>query len=191
MQDHFRSAGAIAEEVLVAHVTDAPCSAIPKVSNLARQANRKRQKSWRDYRLVLKAVKNLLSDAICIEGVVVDFECELWQAVNAKIQGCTFHWTQAVWRKVQGLELSTAFHEDDATHKFIKRLMALPFLPHEYIRHMFQQLNDLATTPVFGKALLTMLMTHGSIPRFGLQRIGVSSRKASEPTTTLKVGTTA
>ena len=45
MQDHFRSAGAIAEEVLVAHVTDAPCSAIPKVSNLARQANRKRQKS--------------------------------------------------------------------------------------------------------------------------------------------------
>ena len=26
--------------------------------------------------------------------------------------------------------------------------MALPFLPHEYIRHMFQQLKDLATTPV-------------------------------------------
>ena len=155
-------------------------------------------KSRRDYRHVLKAVKNLLSDAICIEGVVVDFECELCQAVkkvfpDAKIQGCAFHWTQAVL-KVQGLELSTAFHEDDATHKFIKRLMASPFLPHEHIlhiRHMFQQLNDLATTPVFGKALLTMLMTHGSIPRFGLQRIGVSSRKASEPTTTLKVGTTA
>ena len=26
--------------------------------------------------------------------------------------------------------------------------MALPFLPHEHIRHMFQQLKDLATTPV-------------------------------------------
>ena len=43
--DYFKSAGAIADEVLVAHITDAPCSAIPKVCNLARQANRKRQKT--------------------------------------------------------------------------------------------------------------------------------------------------
>ena len=45
MADYFKSAGAIADEVLVAHITDAPCSAIPKVCNLARQANRKRQKT--------------------------------------------------------------------------------------------------------------------------------------------------
>lgn len=45
MQDYFRSAGAIADEVLVAHLTDAPCPAVPKVSNLVRQANRKRQKT--------------------------------------------------------------------------------------------------------------------------------------------------
>ena len=45
MEDYFRSAGAIADEVLVAHLTDAPCAAVPKVCNLARQANRKRQKT--------------------------------------------------------------------------------------------------------------------------------------------------
>lgn len=44
MQDYFKSAGTIADEVLVAHVTDAPCPAIPKICNLARQANRTRQK---------------------------------------------------------------------------------------------------------------------------------------------------
>jgi hypothetical protein len=44
MQDYFRSAGAIADEVLVVRLTDAPCAAI-HACNLARQANRKRQKT--------------------------------------------------------------------------------------------------------------------------------------------------
>lgn len=62
-------------------------------------------KSKQDYHCVLEAVKDLVSDGICIEGVVADFESSLWQAVkivfpNAKIHGCVFHWTQAVWRKV-------------------------------------------------------------------------------------------
>jgi hypothetical protein len=45
MQDYFRSAGAIADEVLVARLTDAPCAAVLKACNLARQGNRKRQKT--------------------------------------------------------------------------------------------------------------------------------------------------
>ncbi|XP_028408207.1 uncharacterized protein LOC114530782 [Dendronephthya gigantea] len=247
MEDFFRSAGAIADEVLVAHFTDAPCAAVPKVCNLARQANRKRQKTrpqeptdlefevderhipddflqadvkvggrrhlifstpemiallkqakvWymdatfkvvkdpfkqlfsihafvrqnsdvkqiplafilmsgkkrRDYKHVLKAIKNLLADGLCLKGVVIDFEHALWQAVakvfpGASVQGCVFHWTQAIWRKVQGLGLTTAYNEDDSTHKYIRRLMALPFLPHEHISQMFEQLKALATTPV-------------------------------------------
>ena len=67
---------------------------------------------------------------------------------NASIQGSVFHWTQAIWQKVEGLGLSTAYHEDDATHKYIKRLTALPFLPHEHIAQMFEQLAALATSPV-------------------------------------------
>ena len=88
-----------------------------------------------------------------MKGVVIDFESALWQAVakvfpSATVQGCVFHWTQAIWRKVQRLGLSTAFHEDDASHKYIKRLMALLFLPHEHIGQMFAQLRALATTAV-------------------------------------------
>ena len=44
MNNYFQSAAAIADEVLLEHVTDAPCPAIPRVCNLTRQANRRRQK---------------------------------------------------------------------------------------------------------------------------------------------------
>ena len=111
-------------------------------------------KSRLDYRCVV--------NAICIVGAVVDFDCALWQAVevfpNAKIQGCVFHWSQAILQKVLGLGLSTAYNEDDATHKYVKRLMALPFLPHEHV-------NQVSTSKA-----------HGSIPHFGLQRNGVFKR---------------
>jgi hypothetical protein len=82
-------------------------------------------KSRRDYCAVLQAIENLLADSMCLNSVVIDFECALWQAVanvfpNASIQGSVFHWTQAIWQKVEGLGLSTAYHEDDATHKYIQ-----------------------------------------------------------------------
>ena len=57
-----------------------------------------------------------------------------------------FHWTQAIWRKVQGLRLASVYKDDDATHKYIRRIMALPFLPHEHIATMFNEMKDLATS---------------------------------------------
>jgi transposase-like protein len=41
-----------------------------------------------------------------VKGFVADFEAALWQALKARfprcpIQGCAFHWSQAVFRKVQ------------------------------------------------------------------------------------------
>jgi len=42
---------------------------------------------------------------------MVDFEATVWEAIRAEftdttIKGCTFHFSQAIWRKVQevGLE---------------------------------------------------------------------------------------
>ena len=42
---------------------------------------------------------------LAVRQVTVDFEKALWSALRevlptVKIQGCVFHWTQAVWRKV-------------------------------------------------------------------------------------------
>ncbi|XP_028408197.1 uncharacterized protein LOC114530772 [Dendronephthya gigantea] len=155
MEDFFRSAGAIADEVLVAHFTEAPCAAVPKVCNLASTpemiALLKQAKVWymdatfkvvkdpfkqlfsihafvrqnsdvkqiplafilmsgkkrRDYKHVLKAIKNLLADGLCLKGVVIDFEHALWQAVakvfpGASVQGCVFHWTKQFGGKYKG-----------------------------------------------------------------------------------------
>ena len=108
-------------------------------------------KRRRDYKKVLEAIRNLLPDEINLQCIFADFEAALWRAVeqvfyDAQIQGFVFHWTQAIWRKVQDLGLTTVYKSDDAVYKYIKQLMALPFLPHEHIQPMFCLLKDLATS---------------------------------------------
>ncbi|KAK3731012.1 hypothetical protein QZH41_018758, partial [Actinostola sp. cb2023] len=84
---------------------------------------------------------------LAVEKVVVDFEKAMWSALkatlpDANLMGCVFHWTQAVWRKVQEL----GFAEDDGTHRYIRQLMALPFLPATEIPRVFARLSLQATT---------------------------------------------
>ena len=52
----------------------------------------------------------------------------------------------ALWRKVQELGLQTAYMRDRATNGYIRRLMELPFLPHETIVATFDSLNPEAKT---------------------------------------------
>ena len=70
-------------------------------------------KRKKDYRKVLKAILRLL-EGCNVGKFVMDFEMVLWSAVRstfpmAKIQGCAFHWKQAVWRKVQSLGLAVPY----------------------------------------------------------------------------------
>ena len=126
-----------------------------------------------------------------VKKITVDFEAALWKACRSvlpcvKLQGCVFHWTQALWRKVnsgkrdagtikgqgrgqiignlynfisfisifdilplqiQQLGLQTAYGEDDSIYKYLRKLMALPFLPHAEIRPMFMSLSGRAQNP--------------------------------------------
>ena len=45
MKDFYQPAGMIVQDVLLGKLDSAPCPAMPKVANLVRQANRRRQKS--------------------------------------------------------------------------------------------------------------------------------------------------
>ena len=90
-------------------------------------------KSKQDYKRVHKAVIKLLP-SIRVETITIDFESAMWKAIHrvlptVQIFGCFFHWAQAVWRKVQALGLQSAYTSDNATHKYIMKLMSLPYLP--------------------------------------------------------------
>ena len=65
----------------------------------------------RDYRIVFKAIKNLMP-SMSVREIMSDFEAALWRRVRVlgalaircgciQHRGCVFHWTQAVWRKIQ------------------------------------------------------------------------------------------
>lgn len=66
-------------------------------------------KRRQDYKKVLKTVQTLLSErAPRVKRVVMDFESALWRSFqrampDVSITGCYFHFSQAIWRKVQNL----------------------------------------------------------------------------------------
>ncbi|KAH3769923.1 hypothetical protein DPMN_171204 [Dreissena polymorpha] len=46
-----------------------------------------------------------------------------------EMKGCAFHWSQAVWRRVQHEGLAEVYRRCGGVFKFIRMLMALQFLP--------------------------------------------------------------
>ena len=109
------------------------------------------EKRKRDYRKALKAIKRLTKERK-LEKFVLDFEQALWRAIlsvfpGVLIQGCLFHRTQCIWRKIQDIGLAPAYKNDNNTHKLCRKFLALPYLPKEHIPAMFEKPATKATTP--------------------------------------------
>ena len=107
-------------------------------------------KCKKDYKKILRAVKHLLP-SVAVETITIHFEAAMWQVIpkvlcDIRILGCYFHWSQAVWRKVQELGLHVAYTNDEKTHKFICKLLSLPYLPAEHINTIFTSLHHEAAT---------------------------------------------
>ena len=62
-----------------------------------------------------------------------------------KIYGCWFHFTQCIWAKTQKLGLTQSFKDNIQVAKFIRQLMAIPFLPTALIIPTY----SLIETPTF------------------------------------------
>ena len=104
-------------------------------------------KRKRDYKKVFKVIKKLLPNTK-VKKMVADFQSSIWQGFlsvcpNADVQGCVFYWTQAIWRKMGELGLQKPYQSKKPLYCFCRKLMALPFLPHENINGAFQKLRNL------------------------------------------------
>ena len=104
----------------------------------------------KDYNKVFKTVKSVLPTTV-VKTVIIDFEAAMWSTLplvfpDVTILGCYFHWAQAVWLRVQDLGLQVAYNTDEKTHKYICKLLSLPYLPSEHIGAIFTALWENAAT---------------------------------------------
>ena len=102
----------------------------------------------KDYKKVFKALKRCLGSHK-LRKVVMDFEWAAWKATKSvfpdvTIQGCVFHFTQALWKKCQELGLAVPYKDIAPVRTFIKRLMALPYIPSDHIMTTFEALVSTA-----------------------------------------------
>ena len=101
----------------------------------------------RDYKALLTSLLTLLLHPPAVQEFVTDFESAMWRAVatvlpEVKLKGCAFHWGQAVWLKAQEIGLQRPYLKDNSTHRYVKKLLALPLLPAEHIAPVFATLKD-------------------------------------------------
>ncbi|KAL8591583.1 hypothetical protein ACOMHN_055550 [Nucella lapillus] len=147
-------------------VVKAPFTQLWSVHTFARGDNKTKQlplafalmsgKRRRDYQAVLRALKGELrrlhgEDAFfSLEAALADFEAAVWQAFRqefpgVELRGCSFHWGQAVFCKIQELGMQQGFNTDPALHHYCKQLLALPYLPWEKVDPTLQELEAEAT----------------------------------------------
>ena len=63
-----------------------------------------------------------------------------------------------MWRKVQEVGLTQAYLRRKSSYQLIQELMALPYLPHEKIGPMFEQLRQRGLTAKLQEVRLDLCM---------------------------------
>jgi hypothetical protein len=111
------------------------------------------EKTRNAYRFLFREIKDRAADLnIILDPLVItsDFESGLLPAIadvfpQARVQGCFFHFCQAVYRFVQHHGLAVAYQHHDPTRDTVRQLMGLAFLPADLVPQIFQQLREIAS----------------------------------------------
>lgn len=79
--------------------------------------------------------------------IMVDFERAAINAIqeefpDVRIRGCFFHFTQCLWRNMQGAGLQQIYTEDANFALHLRQLAALAFVPEENVVATFEELLD-------------------------------------------------
>ncbi|XP_034935332.1 uncharacterized protein [Chelonus insularis] len=82
---------------------------------------------------ILKQLQ-ILEPRLDPKTIIVDFEIAFIHAVkevfpNVLVKGCFFHYTQAIWRKIQAYHLQNNYAKDSEYALNLKMLFAIPFVP--------------------------------------------------------------
>jgi len=76
------------------------------------------------------------------DTIQTDFEQAAIRAVqlefpDTEVKGCFFHFTQALWRKIQDIGLAVPYKEDDAVKTWVRRAAGLPLIPPEDVQDVW------------------------------------------------------
>ena len=103
-------------------------------------------KATADYIRLLELIKRYVYRAtrrdLDPNMIITDYELGMINAVAAQLPntthgGCLFHFNQCIYKKVLNFGLVDAYRNDDRVTLFVRRIMALPFLPILLLRMNF------------------------------------------------------
>ena len=82
---------------------------------------------------------------------ICDFEVALISALPTElprtaVQGCYFHFCQALWRKIQNLGLATAYKQSERLQKCVRKIMALGYIQLPVVRNTFNMFTQSRST---------------------------------------------
>ncbi|CAF1311366.1 unnamed protein product [Adineta ricciae] len=63
---------------------------------------------------------------------------------NARHVGCYFHFTNSIIKRIQCLNLTTMYRDDEHARNTVRHLMMLPLIPVNHIRYIFDKITETA-----------------------------------------------
>lgn len=105
-----------------------------------------------DYKKVFQSLLEVLPQQPKVKKVVLDFERAVWSTLRSmmeleefprvQLKGCFFHFTQALYRRIGLIGLANQYKHDKPTRDICRQMMALAFLPKEYVSEAFEHLKE-------------------------------------------------
>ncbi len=101
---------------------------------------------------LIKAAANAIGTYFKPKKIHIDYEQAMIKAISSIfskncVQGCYFHYSQCIWRKVQELGLSVSYINHTDVREWIRRFTALPLLPIKDIDDAFLEIHESAPNP--------------------------------------------
>ena len=115
----------------------------------------KKEETYRRFLQMIKSAARRFGTHFSPAIIQTDYETAMMNAIKeelpqSRIRGCFFHFTQAVWRKVQELGLSIPFRDNDAVKRTVRRVSALPLVPLTAIDEVWESIHENAPLNING-----------------------------------------